>query len=92
MALRTKRCLVKIREMKSPYHSEFRGYRVVVATPNWAGHKPFSSEVAPSFDRPYLIVQFGDYEDLGTLEVVRPRIDQELTRRGFEIIEWLAFE
>lgn len=89
MGIRTKKCLVKVREVKSPYHQDFRGLRVVVATPNWAGHKPFSSEVAPSFDRPYLIVQFGDYETWDSLGAAKPRIDRELTRRGFETITWI---
>lgn len=84
--------MVKVREMKSPYHEVFRGFRVVVATPNWAGHKPFSNEVAPSFDKPYLVVQFGDYEDTEMLGLAKPRIEMELRRRGFQTITWIDNE
>jgi hypothetical protein len=77
------KCIYKIRKIKSPYLGVFRGYRIVVAWPNMAGHKPFKSDKAPSFEKPYLLVSFGDYEDEEALQKVLPKVPQEMKRRGF---------
>lgn len=83
------RCLCKVRELKSPYMSEFRGYRILAATPNLAGTKPFTDIRAPSFDKPYLIVQFGDFETVPALENARSRVCTEMKRRGYDEITWI---
>lgn len=83
------KCLCKVRELKSPYMSEFRGYRILAATPNMAGVKPFTDIRAPSFDKPYLLVMFGDYETQDALAKAKPRVAGEMKRRGFDRIEWI---
>lgn len=77
------KCIVRIKEVKSPYRREWRGYRIQVAVPNQCGHKAFSSEPAPSFDPPYLVVQFGDYEDFLSLDKALTKLPAELKRRRF---------
>jgi hypothetical protein len=81
------KCLYKVKEVLSPYQQEFRGYRILVAWPNLAGTKPYSSEKCPSFERPYLITMFGDYEDTDTLAEVLEVLPKTLRRMGFTVIE-----
>lgn len=81
-------CMAKVREIKSPYQSKFRGYRIVCATKNMAGLKPFTNIAAPSFDRPYWLVSFGDFEDRTALMSAMPKVEAELKRCGFEKIHW----
>lgn len=86
------KCLCKIRAVTSPYMQEFRGFRILAATPNLAGVKPFTSERAPSFDKPYLLVMFGDFETAEALAAARPRVAGEMKRRGFDRIEWIELQ
>lgn len=54
-------CVYKVKEVNSPLHKDFRGFRILVAVPNMNGHKAFSSEPAVSFSRSYLLFQSSDY-------------------------------
>lgn len=83
------RCLAKVVMKKSPYMQEFRGYRVLAAAPNMAGTRPFKDEKCPSFDKPYLIVQFGDFETQEALDKALELLPTEMKRRGFEAIEMI---
>jgi len=83
------KCLCKVVEKYSPYMQEFRGFRILSTTPNLAGTKPFTDERCPSFDKPYLLVIFGDYETDEALQKALPKVAGEMKRRGFEQIEWL---
>jgi hypothetical protein len=76
-------CIYKVRKVKSPYQGVFRGYRIVVAWPNMAGHRPFSDEKAPSFDKPWLLVSFGDYEDADTMYAALQKVPAEMKKRGY---------
>lgn len=73
----------KVREITSPIREEFRGFRVVVAWPNLAGHKPFSNDPAPSFQKPYLMYIFGDYESYEVVTQKLPGIKKWLYQKGF---------
>lgn len=75
--------LLKVATKRSPYMQQFRGYRILCAVPNMAGHKPFSSEPAPSFDRPYALVQFGDFADDADLNAALAKVPKEMELRGF---------
>ena len=79
-------CIIKVREVKSPYHQVFRGNRILVALPNMEGRKPFSSQPAPSFLRPYLIFQTSDYTDQDLVPAL-DLLKSELLRRGFTSVE-----
>lgn len=81
------KCLVKIKEVLSPYHRDWRGFRILVAHCNMDGHKPFSKESAPSFQGAYLIVQFGDYENVTALDKALEQLPKELLRRKFDQFE-----
>lgn len=83
------KCLVKVKEQKSPYMKDWRGYRILVAHCNMDGHKPFSKEPAPRFDGQYLIVQFGDYEDFVSLDRALKQVPKELKRRGFDTYDMI---
>lgn len=58
------RAIFKIREVKSPYLGEFRGYRILVAMPNMCGLKPFSDKPAPSWHAPWFLFEFGDFDNV----------------------------
>lgn len=81
------KCLVKIKEVKSPYHKDWRGFRILVAHCNMDGHKPFSKASAPAFHGHYLIVQFGDYETSDALDKALKQLPKELLRRKFDQFE-----
>lgn len=86
------KCIVKVKELHSPYMKDWRGYRILVAHCNMDGHKPFSKEPAPRFDGQYLIAQFGDYEDTSSLDRALRILPKELTRRGFETYDMIGEE
>jgi hypothetical protein len=79
-------CIYKIREVVSPLHKEFRGFRLVVAVPNMNGHKPFSNESAPSFARSYMLFQSSDYSGQ-EMELKLKMHVQFLINRGFTLVE-----
>lgn len=81
-------CIVKVRDMRSPVMNQDRGIRVVVAIPNMAGHRPFSKDPAPSFDKPYFICEFGDYGNEDDFWKARPRIESTLKEMGYTTIQW----
>jgi hypothetical protein len=76
-------CIYKVREISSPIHKDFRGLRLVVAIPNMAGHKAFSSTPAPSFNKGYLLFQSSDYNS-DDLQTKLPQHIRWLLKRGFE--------
>jgi hypothetical protein len=45
--------IVRVINRVSPIHGDDRGTYLQVAIPNQAGHRPFSSAPAPSFEKPY---------------------------------------
>ena len=77
-------------EKLSPYHRVFRGFRITTCVPNMVGYKPFSSERVPSFERPYHLVTFGDFETGEALQAALPRVKGEMSRRGFDEVQWLT--
>jgi hypothetical protein len=77
------RCIYKVVKVLTPYLHRFKGYRIKVAWPNMQGHRPFSSELAPSFDKPFHLVSFGDYEDESALSKALELVPKEMRRRGF---------
>ena len=79
-------CILTVREIKSPIMGTFRGYRILVAIPNSAGHKATTSEPAPSFDKTFLIATFGDYIDHAAVLERMPAIGKTLRRLGFDSI------
>lgn len=79
----TGKALYKVREVESPIHHQFRGLRIEVAIPNMAGQKPFTSIPMPSFDKPYFVCRFGDYESWPVLTAKWPSIVEALRRMGF---------
>lgn len=79
-------CIYKIREVTSPTHKEFRGFRFMVAVPNMNGHKPYSSEPAASFARAYLLFQSSDYDGQELDKKVQAHI-RWLLNRGFSQVE-----
>lgn len=79
-------CIYKIREVTSPLHKEFRGYRMLVAIPNMNGHEAFSDTPAPSFTRAYLLFQSSDYNG----SEIQAKVQQHITwlkNRGFTTVE-----
>lgn len=80
------KALYRVRELESPIHKEFRGLRVEVTLPNMAGQKPFSDITVPSFDRPYFVCMFGDYETWEALHMKWGSICKAIYRMGFEEI------
>lgn len=81
------KAIYRVREIRSPIHREYRGLRIEVALPNWAGQRPFSDVPCPSFDKPYFICRFGDYENWEYLNRKWPSIWRALQRMGFESVE-----
>lgn len=79
-------CIYRVREVKSPILEQFRGFRFEVAVPNMQGHKPFSSEPAPSFTRSYLLFVSSDWCSEELDEKVKGAI-QFLYNRGFDKVE-----
>lgn len=79
-------CIYKVREVQSPIHKQFRGFRFLVAVPNMNGHKPFSQEPAASFTRAYLLFQSSDW-NLNELERKTKGAIQFLLNRGFSKVE-----
>lgn len=79
-------CIYRIREVTSPIHKQFKGYRLEVAVPNMNGHKAYSSEPAPSFSRAHLLFQSSDW---GVHEVEQKATASImwLENRGFEKVE-----
>lgn len=79
-------CIYKVKEVYSPYMEVFRGFRILVATPNMDGRIPFKDVPAPSFMRPYLIFQTSDYteQDVGKAEEL---LVADLRLRGFIRVE-----
>lgn len=86
------KAIYRVRELKSPIHQEFRGLRVEVALPNMAGLKPFSDIPIPSFDKPYRVCMFGDYESYEYLTHKWPSIWRALCRMGFTEVEQIKSE
>lgn len=74
--------IIKIRELKSPYMETPRGYRCLVATPNMAG-SAFGRAIA-SFDKPYLICMYGDYETWEAFIKLWPAVKADLLRQQFD--------
>ena len=75
-------CIYRVREVQSPIHKDFRGLRFQVAIPNMRGHKPFSSDPAPSFGKGYLILQSSDYNPEDIEQKTKEHI-RWLRNRGF---------
>lgn len=75
--------LYKVQELESPIHKEFRGLRILIAIPNMAGRKPFTDIPIPSFDKPYFVCRFGDYEDWAALTKKWPSIWKAIQQMGF---------
>lgn len=69
--------IMQAREVLSPYGDKPRGYRIAVAVPNMAGQ--FFGQECPSFQKPYLIEEDGDYETyevlLAAIEIVTKRLE-----------------
>jgi hypothetical protein len=83
------KAIYRVRELESPIHKEFRGLRVEITLPNMAGRKPFSDVVVPSFDKPYFVCHFGDYETWEALHAKWPAICKAIYRQGFtEIVQY----
>lgn len=83
----TGRALYRVREVNSPIHKVFRGLRVEIAIPNMAGQKPFTSISVPSFDKPYFVCRFGDYETWEVLHKKWPSICSAIWAQGFTSME-----
>lgn len=81
------KAIYRVREIESPIHHVFRGLRIEVALPNWAGRKPFSDITVPSFDKPYFICRFGDYESWEYLTKKWPSIWRAINNMGFTSVE-----
>lgn len=79
----TGKALYRVREVESPIHKVFRGLRIEIAIPNMAGQKPFTSIRVPSFDRPYFVCRFGDYETWEVLTKKWPSICASVFAQGF---------
>lgn len=79
-------CIYKIREVTSPLHKTFRGFRFIVAVPNMQGHKPFTNEPAASFSRQFLLFQSSDWNFEELEQKVKGAI-LFLINRGFEKVE-----
>lgn len=75
-------CIIKVKELLSPYMETQRGYRCIVAHPNLAG-QAFGRAI-PSFEKPYYITHFGDYEDYPNFVKRWPIVAEELRRMGFD--------
>lgn len=86
------KAIYRVKEVKSPIHQQFRGLRIDIATPNMAGHKPFSDQACPSFDKPYFICYFGYYESWEYLNRKWPSIWRALQRMGFTQVEQIQSE
>lgn len=83
----TGKALYRVREVTSPIHKVFRGLRIEVALPNMVGRKPFTDTVCPSFDKPYFICRFGDYETWEYLHKKWPAICRAIFAMGFTEIQ-----
>lgn len=76
------KALIRVKEILSPFRGEFRGYRLLAAEPNMAG-QAFGQE-CPSFEPPFLIDSFGDYEDEEHLiRAIGPAV-AALSARGYD--------
>lgn len=53
--------IYKVREVTEPYSGQYKCYRLLIAIPNMAGTKPYTSEPAPSFRPGYLLYQSSDF-------------------------------
>jgi hypothetical protein len=51
--------ILKVTEVLSPVREEFRGYRILAAVPNLSGNS--FGRAVPSFQKPWLSHQFGDF-------------------------------
>ena len=69
--------LCKIQCVHSPIVSDFRGYRLLFASPN----------IARSFEKPYYLLHFGDYPSIDDLLEHAPNMQPLLARMGFSGIE-----
>ena len=74
--------IMKAQEIRSPYGEEFRGFRLLIAHPNLAG-QAFGRSV-PSFNKPFLITIFGDYEDEEHLFSAIALVTRSLTTNGWK--------
>lgn len=74
--------IMKAQEMRSPYGDEFRGFRLLVAHPNLAGSS-FGKSI-PSFEKPFFISMFGDYESEAKLFSAIAIVSAALTGNGYK--------
>ena len=81
-AIRSAHATIKVRAIRSPYLQEFRGFRVLAARPNKSGYG-FGGVPTTSFDKPWLIAIFGDYENLSQVVQAMPRVLNTLERMGY---------
>ena len=79
-------CIYKIREVKSPIHEEFRGFRILIAVPNMAAIVPYKGIPAPSFQPRYLIMQSSDLLPEEADAYLQKVLDW-LKQRGFVSVE-----
>ena len=79
--------LWKVVPTKSPYQGVHRGFRIRVAWPNMAGHKAFSSEIAPSFRFPYLMLETSDFNQEDTTIVQKGVRDYLKTKGLHDIVD-----
>ena len=73
---------IRIRAVRSPYSQDFRGFRVLAARPNKSGYG-FGGIACTSFDKPWLIAIFGDYENLEQVVEAMPRVLASLASMGY---------
>ena len=71
------KCILKIRDVLSPVSETFRGVRVLIATPN----------ATRSFERPWLVAWFGDYNDREDMGAHIADIGKALRRMGYNDVE-----
>lgn len=85
------KAIFKIQHIQSPIMKEHRGWRFSVALPNMAG-RTFAGEECPSFEKPFYLCHFGDYETKADLLVHAPRIGKMLKRMGLVNLEMVGSE
>lgn len=75
--------ILSIFETKRPISQEIIGYRAKLAVPNQAGNA--FGKTVPSFKKPYLIAESGDFGDMNDLGLER-WIKRECSLRGLELV------